>query len=529
MGVFSCCFTSSLKNKTTMNKSKSSKTLQIKVECVENGQKPLDTKTSSFTVPVPVPFAVPENSTCQVKVIEDDVPGVKDNSDFDLQSGDQCLPDVDTSQDNNTDMEESPEMIENGHDSDPGTSNQDSGMKAPKLNRPCSELIRWKRIEFSETAPLPEANAFPCSSPVSVMTTHLSADKVLLKKQSSSQIPDPVVATERGGYHSDTLESVPSKESSKSSFTAVYSSRVWNQWFALPMESLSSYSSSSFNRVEEWLKEASTVRKPEFDDDDDHVDFLASPERLPARASSLRHTTEEILHTNSVVQSLNGLSTVAYMMAAGLTAVPAMSRLSGLRSVDLSGNSIVHIARGCLPGSLHVLNLSRNRIQRIEGLRELTRLRVLDLSYNRISRIGQGVSTCRAIKELYLAGNKISKVEGLHRLLKLTVLDLSFNKIATTGLGLGQLVANYNSLAALNLVGNPIQTNLSHDNLRRTVCGLLPNLVFLNNQPVPATKSSSSCSRANTMRDVDLISRHALTNKRNRARIKARRQQKRKK
>lgn len=51
---------------------------------------------------------------------------------------------------------------------------------------------------------------------------------------------------------------------------------------------------------------------------------------------------------------------------------------------------LVHIAPGSLPKGLHTLDLSRNKISTIEGLRELTRLRVLDLSYNRISRIGHG-------------------------------------------------------------------------------------------------------------------------------------------
>lgn len=53
----------------------------------------------------------------------------------------------------------------------------------------------------------------------------------------------------------------------------------------------------------------------------------------------------------------------------------------------------VQITTGSLPKGLHILNLSKNKISTIEGLRELTRLRVLDLSYNRISRIGQGTSS----------------------------------------------------------------------------------------------------------------------------------------
>lgn len=94
-----------------------------------------------------------------------------------------------------------------------------------------------------------------------------------------------------------------------------------------------------------------------------------------------------------------------------------------------------------------------------------------------------GLSNCTLIKELYLAGNKISDVEGLHRLLKLTVLDLSFNRI-TTAKALGQLVANYHSLLALNLIGNPVQVNIGDDQLRKAVCSLLPNLTYLNKQPI---------------------------------------------
>lgn len=94
-----------------------------------------------------------------------------------------------------------------------------------------------------------------------------------------------------------------------------------------------------------------------------------------------------------------------------------------------------------------------------------------------------GLSNCTLVKELYLAGNKISDVEGLHRLLKLTVLDLSFNKITTTK-ALGQLVANYNSLQALNLLGNPIQVNIGDEQLHKAVCGLLPKLVYLNKETI---------------------------------------------
>ncbi|KAK8968861.1 hypothetical protein KSP40_PGU021666 [Platanthera guangdongensis] len=94
-----------------------------------------------------------------------------------------------------------------------------------------------------------------------------------------------------------------------------------------------------------------------------------------------------------------------------------------------------------------------------------------------------GLSNCTIIKELYLAGNKIGEVEGLHRLLKLTVLDLSFNRIATAK-SLGQLVANYKSLLALNLIGNPIQSCIGEEQVKKTVLGLLPHMAYLNRQQI---------------------------------------------
>lgn len=61
--------------------------------------------------------------------------------------------------------------------------------------------------------------------------------------------------------------------------------------------------------------------------------------------------------------------------------------------------SAAHIHRGSLPKGLRSLDLSRNKIGSIEGLRELTRLRVLNLSYNRISRIRHGKQSMFLIRQ----------------------------------------------------------------------------------------------------------------------------------
>lgn len=93
-----------------------------------------------------------------------------------------------------------------------------------------------------------------------------------------------------------------------------------------------------------------------------------------------------------------------------------------------------------------------------------------------------------------MTGNKIGEVEGLHRLLKLSVLDLRFNKISTTKC-LGQLAANYNSLQAINLDGNPCQKNVGDEQLKKYLQGLLPHLVYYNRQAMKASSLKDGTDR----------------------------------
>ncbi|CAM0957080.1 unnamed protein product [Alopecurus aequalis] len=360
----------------------------------------------------------------------------------------------------------------------------------------------------------------PEASPSSVKTS-CTADRVMLKRRSSSQVlpsrsrklwwrlflwshrnlhrpwsarPCDALTPGRhgGGYTSDTLEE-PDRKNKKAMVDESPPPPVPNQWVAFCAEN------SLSDRVSAWVSSIDNecLRIAEEQDDGDqkmeHGDCVAGPRAIVVGELSGKDygngkakrcaAANEVAQANSIVQSLNAFSSVAHISCMGLKVVPMIAPFSSLRAVNLSGNFIVHISPGSLPKGLHSLDLSRNKIANVEGLRELTKLRVLNLSYNRISRIGHGLSNCTAIRELYLAGNKISDVEGLHRLLKLAVLDLGFNKL-TTAKALGQLVANYHSLLALNLVGNPVQTNVGDDALRKTVTGLLPQIAYLNKQPV---------------------------------------------
>ncbi|KAJ4750513.1 Outer arm dynein light chain 1 protein [Rhynchospora pubera] len=416
--------------------------------------------------------------------------------------------------------------------SDPGAVQEMSNVlpNLRLLKRSCSNIERksaaWtessvnKSRSYGNLASLPDTalpKEKPSESPLSVKTA-CSADRVMLKKRSSSQVlpsrsrklwwrlflwshrnlhrpnwvstitaparPESVSDmsnNNKGGYTSDTLETSEVVDKKKKKVIE----DPTNQWVAFSAET------SYLDRVSAWVNSI-----PNNEDENESLgghmcDEFFYPNLTEVGESSgksyshvnKKRGADEVLQANNVIQSLNILSSVAHISGMGLNVVPAISSFTSLKAVNLSSNFIVHIPSGALPKSLHALDLSRNKIVAIEGLRELTRLRVLNLSYNRISRIGQGLSNCTAIKELYLAGNKISDVEGLHRLLKLTVLDLSFNKITTTK-ALGQLVANYNSLLALNLLGNPIQSNIGDEQLKKAVSGLLPKVAYLNKQPV---------------------------------------------
>ncbi|CAN4122293.1 unnamed protein product [Withania somnifera] len=522
-----------------------------------------DTKSSSIVVPLPF-----ESSRINDKVMDHESPAKRDteevayegedehdenlsmkrnNSDFDLQAHGRSLgEEYDQSfnhhncsfecemneQDHNKSEKdtEAVEIVKSGHISDPGFSKVET-WASPKLQRSCSDLAMRDMLgKLSEQLSLTKSKSFDemqrlaekmtLGSPASVLTHH-SADKVMLKKHSSSQLLPSrsrklwwklFLWSHRNLQGTGGIQQLPilaktalNKQGSLNKgrydkgkevladFRGVSGFWPQNQWVAFPEES------SRFMRINEWVNEI-PIHPPCLIDEHDHVedevDLLPSPDAGKATPRNLPlisplpniNVPEEYAHASTVIRSLNSSSTVAHIAGSGLKVIPVMSNLSSLRSVNLSGNFIVQITPGSLPKGLHVLNLSRNKIHTIEGLRELTRLRALDLSYNRISRIGQGLSNCTLITELYLAGNKISDIEGLHRLLKLSVLDLSFNKITTTK-ALGQLVANYNSLLALNLLGNPIHINISDDQLRKTVCSLLPKLAFLNKQPINSQKA----------------------------------------
>ncbi|KAL5232273.1 hypothetical protein ABZP36_031049 [Zizania latifolia] len=412
---------------------------------------------------------------------------------------------------------------------------------SPKLKRSCSN-IETKRRGAQDAADIPERSRSygdlrdlpgghsmettprgvpPEASPASVKTSR-TADRVMLKKRSSSQVlpsrsrklwwrlflwshrnlhrpwpARPAAACtpgRHGGYTSDTLEERPAAAADRKKKKVMIDDSspplISNQWVAFSAEN------SLHDRISAWVNsiENGPFHITEDDDDDDdqtmeHGDCVAHPRPVEVGESSGKGhgkskrsaAADEVAQANTIIQSLNAFSSVAHISGMGLKVVPMISPFSSLRAVNLSGNFIIHISPGSLPRGLHSLDLSRNKIANIEGLRELTKLRVLNLSYNRISRIGHGKHTSATPKS-YLSVLHLKSSDMV--LLHVKVVFLLGVTPVTTAKALGQLVANYHSLRALNLVGNPVQANVGDDAVRRAVTGLLPHLAYLNKQPV---------------------------------------------
>ena len=66
--------------------------------------------------------------------------------------------------------------------------------------------------------------------------------------------------------------------------------------------------------------------------------------------------------------------------------------------------------------------------QKISHLDSLVNLETLDLSYNRIGKI-EGLGNLRNLQRIYFVHNRISQIEGLGNLLRLEYLELGDNVI----------------------------------------------------------------------------------------------------
>ena len=276
---------------------------------------------------------------------------------------------------------------------------------SPKLKRSCSN-IETKRPGPREAPEMPARSrsygdlgnligglaldgsatphGAPEASPASVKTSR-TADRVMLKKRSSSQVlpsrsrklwwrlflwshrnlhrpgsarPSAACSPGRhGGYTSDTLEEGPAADRKNKKVMVDDSPSpppfASNQWVAFCAEN------SLHDRVSAWV--CSIENEPPFHiaeededydggdnmDDDECAARPRRPVELGESSSGKNHgkskrcaAADEVVQANTIVQSLNAFSSVAHISGMGLKVMPMIAPFSSLRAVNLSSNFI---------------------------------------------------------------------------------------------------------------------------------------------------------------------------------------------
>ncbi|EAL66222.1 hypothetical protein DDB_G0282725 [Dictyostelium discoideum AX4] len=105
--------------------------------------------------------------------------------------------------------------------------------------------------------------------------------------------------------------------------------------------------------------------------------------------------------------------------------------------------------------NLKFLNLSRNKITRLDGISNILKLEDLDVSYNAISIISDDLYQCKLLEKLNLSFNQINNIQSsfIAQLKLLKVLNLSNNLLSQLPNEIGFL----NNLTTLNLSFNKLQ------------------------------------------------------------------------
>ena len=108
-------------------------------------------------------------------------------------------------------------------------------------------------------------------------------------------------------------------------------------------------------------------------------------------------------------------------------------RIISTTKMDLSYNVFRRLTPRIFTSSYKVkhLQMSNNRLTKIDTLKNMTRLRTLDLSDNHIATIANGIfNHSIRMTELYLSYNVLSSIEALNVLTYLRILFLDHNQIS---------------------------------------------------------------------------------------------------
>nr|XP_026693582.1 nischarin isoform X2 [Ciona intestinalis] len=176
--------------------------------------------------------------------------------------------------------------------------------------------------------------------------------------------------------------------------------------------------------------------------------------------SCLRRT----LNTLSIHHSLTTIQSVLIEEAhenLPTSEVDPASIWSKLVTADFSENEISEIDISVrLLVMVDFLDLSKNKISKIENLQYLSQLVFLDLSNNEIAEIELAHAKLGNVKTLNLSCNKLKSLEGLGKMYSLEVLDLSKNQI--NEIRSVDHVSKLPCLTKLSLQSNPISEEVDY-------------------------------------------------------------------
>lgn len=137
--------------------------------------------------------------------------------------------------------------------------------------------------------------------------------------------------------------------------------------------------------------------------------------------------------------------------------LPEMSKLTALKTLDLSENHLIELSSALRSLTLVTrLSCAFNAIKDFApAIVSMTNLASLDFSYNQVRQLPEDFGVLHKLVSLNLAGNKLSLVpESIARCTKLVALDLSNNRLCEIPDAIGELT----QLVMLHLQHNQITT-----------------------------------------------------------------------
>ncbi|MCD8412346.1 leucine-rich repeat domain-containing protein [Tenacibaculum finnmarkense] len=112
-----------------------------------------------------------------------------------------------------------------------------------------------------------------------------------------------------------------------------------------------------------------------------------------------------------------------------ITKIENIDKLINLSRLFLFGNKITKIENLDTLTNLSLLDISFNQITKIENLDKLTNLSKLKIIGNQITKI-ENIDKLTKLYELNISQNKIIEIENIDKLTNISFLDISFNQIA---------------------------------------------------------------------------------------------------